>query len=73
MAEISFEDTGVGIGFEEIEDIFYPFFTTKEEGTGLGLAVAQKIIEDHGGKIGVESGGKGKGSTFRILLPIGNI
>ena len=73
MVEISFEDTGVGIGFEEIEDIFYPFFTTKEEGTGLGLAVAQKIIEDHGGKIGVESGGKGKGSTFRVLLPIGSI
>ncbi|MEF9475135.1 MAG: ATP-binding protein [Candidatus Mariimomonas ferrooxydans] len=73
VLEVVFTDTGVGIDEEDIEKIFYPFFTTKEKGTGLGLAIAQRIAEGHGGKITVESRGKGTGATFRIILPADNV
>jgi two-component system sensor histidine kinase PilS (NtrC family) len=66
--EIVFRDTGAGISISDMDKIFYPFFTTKEKGTGLGLSIAQKIIEEHGGKIMVESKGPGTGTTFRIVL-----
>jgi len=68
--EIIFKDTGTGISKEDKEKIFYPFFTTKEKGTGLGLSVAHKIIEAHGGKITVESHGRGTGATFKVVLPV---
>jgi two-component system sensor histidine kinase PilS (NtrC family) len=68
-AEVVFKDSGNGISKDEIDKIFYPFFTTKEKGTGLGLSIAQKIIEEHGGKIEVESEGEGSGSMFKIQLP----
>jgi two-component system sensor histidine kinase HydH len=61
-------DTGKGIEPEIIQDIFNPFFTTKKTGTGLGLAVINKIIEDHHGTITVESP-KGQGTTFTVILP----
>ncbi len=67
--EIIFRDTGMGIGKDDIDNVFYPFFTTKEKGTGLGLSIAQKIAEEHGGKIVVESGGIGMGTSFKIILP----
>jgi signal transduction histidine kinase len=51
--------------------IFDPFFTTKNVGTGLGLTVSHKIIQDHGGMIEVESQ-INKGTTFSITLPINN-
>lgn len=70
--EIIFKDTGTGISTSDVDKVFYPFFTTKEQGTGLGLSIAQKIIEEHGGKIMVESEGIGKGTTFRIVLPVDN-
>jgi two-component system sensor histidine kinase PilS (NtrC family) len=70
--EIIFRDTGEGISEFDMDKIFYPFFTTKEKGTGLGLSIAQKIIEEHGGKILVESRGPGSGTTFRIILPTYN-
>lgn len=73
ILEVVFRDTGVGIDEEDIEKIFYPFFTTKEKGTGLGLAIAQRIAEGHGGKITVESRGKGTGATFTIILPADNV
>lgn len=66
--EIVFRDTGIGISASDRDKIFYPFFTTKEKGTGLGLSIAQKIIEEHGGKILVESRDPGAGTTFRIIL-----
>jgi len=66
--EICVEDTGVGMEREVIRNIFKPFFTTKDTGTGLGLMVTQGIIEDHEGWINVESE-VGKGSAFKIYLP----
>ncbi len=66
FAEIS--DDGSGIGQDQIVRIFTPFFTTKEKGSGLGLAFAQRIIKDHGGSISVSSV-KGKKTSFLITLP----
>ena len=68
--EVIFKDNGTGISKSDIDKIFYPFFTTKEKGTGLGLSIAQKIAEEHGGKIAVESGGIGRGTTFRVIFPV---
>ena len=67
--EISVIDRGSGIKPEHLESIFNPFFTTKPEGVGLGLAIVSKIVDQHGGKIAVESEA-GKGSVFRIYLPL---
>ena len=62
-------DTGPGIP-ESIQDkIFQPFFSTKEEGTGLGLSIATRIIEDHGGRLDLESN-ENEGATFIITLPL---
>ncbi len=66
--EVCVEDTGVGMGREVIRQIFNPFFTTKDTGTGLGLMVTQGIIQDHEGWIDVESQ-TGKGSVFKVYLP----
>lgn len=60
-------DAGHGIPSEDIDRVFFPFYTTKEKGTGLGLAVASKIVESHGGALKVVSE-VGKGSTFRVSL-----
>lgn len=62
-------DTGVGIKQEEIPKIFDAYYTTKEEGTGLGLVIAYQIIREHSGRIEVVSK-PGKGTLFRVLLPI---
>ncbi len=62
-------DTGEGIPPEILQKIFLPFFTTKDEGVGLGLALVHKIIISHGGSIVVESK-EGEGTLFRILLPV---
>ena len=63
-------DTGCGIPEAELDRVFSPFFTTKEKGTGLGMAVASKIVESHGGTLEVASEA-GKGATFTIRLPKG--
>jgi PAS domain S-box-containing protein len=67
--EIVVTDTGVGVSPEHLDRIFLPMFTTKQKGTGLGLALAHKIILSHGGRIAVESR-EGGGTTFRLVLPI---
>lgn len=61
-------DTGKGMGKEEQQNLFRPFFSSKPGGTGLGLPLAQQIILEHGGRIECESE-PGKGTTFRIHLP----
>ena len=66
--EIAVIDRGVGIEPKQRDSIFNPFFTTKPEGVGLGLAIVSKIVDEHGGKITVESE-PGKGSVFHVLLP----
>jgi signal transduction histidine kinase len=68
--EITFEDTGPGIPAELREQIFNPFFTTKETGVGLGLSIVSKIVDDHHGWIRVTSE-PGKGACFRVFLPAG--
>jgi len=66
---ISISDTGIGIKKEDIEKIFKPLYTTKAKGIGLGLAISKIMIENHSGKIYVQSN-VGTGSTFTIELPI---
>jgi signal transduction histidine kinase len=67
-AEIMIEDTGAGIAPEDLPRIFDPFFTTKPTGTGMGLAIARKIVQGHDGTISAESK-PGKGTTIRVWLP----
>jgi two-component system, NtrC family, sensor histidine kinase HydH len=69
MVEIDVIDRGQGIEPKNLDTIFNPFFTTKPSGVGLGLAIVSKIVDEHGGKIAVESE-PGKGSVFRVLLPM---
>jgi signal transduction histidine kinase len=66
--EISVIDRGSGIDPKDRENIFNPFFTTKSEGVGLGLAIVSKIVDEHGGHILVESR-SGEGSVFLVYLP----
>jgi len=65
---LQFTDTGVGMDEATKDKIFNPFFTTKETGTGLGLAMTHKIIQEHGGNIEVDSV-VGKGTTFTLTFP----
>jgi signal transduction histidine kinase len=66
--EITFQDSGPGIPAELREQIFNPFFTTKEAGVGLGLSIVSKIVDDHRGWIRVSSE-PGKGACFQVFLP----
>ncbi|MGV8082948.1 MAG: nitrogen regulation protein NR(II) [Coriobacteriia bacterium] len=66
--EVSIADNGPGISEDNLPRVFDPFFTTHAEGTGLGLTIVHRIIDDHGGHIEVESGKRG--TTFRIRLPM---
>lgn len=69
--KICFSDTGCGIPPENLSKLFNPFYTTKSQGTGLGLLLCQSIIHKHNGHILVKSPSiKGKGTTFEIFLPV---
>jgi signal transduction histidine kinase len=70
QVEISVEDNGVGIASDVIPRLFDPFFSTKQGGNGLGLALTQQIIRDHGGEIHVASR-VGRGTTFTLSVPVG--
>ena len=66
---ISFSDTGLGISEESLPDIFNPFFTKKSTGTGLGLSICTRIVDEHQGRILVNSK-EGEGTTFVVELPV---
>src|SRR6266478_4019055 len=68
-AEVAVIDRGPGVDPKIMEQIFNPFFTTKPDGVGLGLAIVSKIVDEHGGRITVESE-PAKGTVFRVYLPI---
>jgi len=68
VVETIISDTGSGISMENLDSIFAPFFTTKQGGNGLGLAITWKIVKAHGGEVFAESSSK-KGTAFHILIP----
>jgi len=68
---VAVNDSGPGIPQDVRQKMFEPFFTTKTHGTGLGLALAQKLVEGHGGRVDVESL-PGNGATFTVVLPLDN-
>jgi signal transduction histidine kinase len=65
---VRFVDTGPGIPEDALDRVFEPYYSTKDTGTGLGLAVTRKIVDEHGGQIRVEST-PGDGTTFEVELP----
>lgn len=65
---IVFQDTGIGIKSEEMGRVFEPYFTTKSDGSGLGLMIVQRIVQEHGGHIEIASR-RNRGTVFTILLP----
>ena len=65
---ISVRDTGVGLPPEQEDQIFRAFFTTKDNGTGMGLPISRSIIESHGGRLWA-AGASGQGATFQFTLP----
>jgi len=67
--QLSIQDSGMGIPGEDIDKLFNPFFSTKEGGVGLGLSITHRIIDQHDGKIEVEST-PGKGTLFTVWLPV---
>ncbi len=69
--EVSISDSGTGIRTADLPHIFEPFFSTKPEGSGIGLALVHRIVQEHGGDIDVRSFG-GQGTTFTITLPARN-
>jgi signal transduction histidine kinase len=69
--QLEITDTGKGIAEDQIKKIFEPFYTTKEQGLGLGMAYAKKILEEHGGSISLDSK-SGEGTTIHITLPAGS-
>ena len=69
---ISVRDTGVGIPADKVEQIFDTFFTTKAQGTGMGLGISRSIVESHGGRLWATSD-TGRGATFRFTLPEGGV
>ncbi len=71
QGRIAFSDTGVGISAQQIQRIFEPFYTTKADGTGLGLFIAQQIVQAHRGRLEVDSL-VDHGTTFTMTLPVGS-
>ena len=70
VVEVAVADYGLGIAPDAMAQLFEPFYTTKPEGMGMGLAISQTILEAHGGRIWAENNRDG-GATFRLTLPVG--
>ena len=66
---ISVSDTGIGLSIDEAERIFEAFFTTKPQGTGMGLSISRRIIASHGGHL-LARPNTGRGATFQFTLPV---
>jgi signal transduction histidine kinase len=71
--EITVADDGPGIAPQDRERVFVPFFSTKASGTGLGLALARKFVEEAGGTIVCEEGPLRGGCRFRVTLPVSSL
>jgi len=69
QVSIEVHNTGPAIPPDVMEKIFVPFYSTKPEGSGIGLSLSRQIVSNHGGQIGVESL-EGKGTTFKVMLPV---
>lgn len=69
IVRVVIRDTGTGMDQQTLANMFNPFFTTKENGTGLGMFISKKIIDNHGGHIEIQSE-PGKGTTVTVLLPV---
>jgi signal transduction histidine kinase len=67
---LDIQDTGSGVHPNDIPRLFIPFYTTKDKGLGLGLPLSARIIEEHGGKLTLEPGPKGKGTLASVFLPL---
>jgi signal transduction histidine kinase len=72
QALLRFTDTGAGMNPERLAMVFQPFFTTKKQGTGVGLTLVQQIVTEHGGHVECTSV-EGRGSTFTIVLPLSQL
>jgi polar amino acid transport system substrate-binding protein len=70
MLKVIFQDTGCGIEKINIDKVLEPFFTTKSDGTGLGLSLAYQIIKSHSGELKIESK-KGEGTNVLVTFPAG--
>lgn len=68
VVQVSVEDTGVGLGQEDLDRIFHPFYTTKRDGIGMGLSISRSIIEAHGGQLWASSR-SARGAVFQFTLP----
>jgi C4-dicarboxylate-specific signal transduction histidine kinase len=66
---VAVKDSGVGIAPENADRLFAPFFSTKPNGLGMGLAICQSIIEDHGGRLWATDNDEGPGTVFQVALP----
>jgi two-component system sensor kinase FixL len=71
FVELAVSDRGPGIPDEQLERVFEPFVTFREDGLGLGLSISRSIVTAHGGSIRAENNADG-GATFRCLLPVAN-